>query len=236
MAVVLWLIVPIDAARSTSLPRTGPEPFRIRWFHYLAFKIAVALLIPLTYVSLLPILPLRQFRVPSGGMMPTLRVGDYFIVDRRTGALSSVALGDIVVFESPAEPGNEYVKRLAGLPGNVVEVRDGLLYVDGVDRSSAVAPAQRDAQTAETLGRHTYQVFTAPAPTLRTEVDFGPQRVPGDSLFVLGDNRWNSRDSRSIGAVPRRCLRGRVLRLHWSEDPRDKRIRWERVGMSLLER
>jgi signal peptidase I len=235
-SVVFLMFVPIDAALCARLAAPVVSTPKMRWLLYVAFIMAGVSLINLTPVWLLPILPLRESRVPTGAMIPTILIGDHIIVDRRLNARSSLTVGDIAVFESPDDPGKEYVKRLAGFPGSLVEVRAGLLYVDGVGRSSGIVQPNREGLVTEGLGPHTYQVRLSSAVLADQCQDWGPERVPEGAFFMLGDNRCYSRDSRSFGAVPTEYMRGRAVRLHWSQDPETKRVRWRRLGMSLLGR
>ena len=192
--------------------------------------------------------------IPSGSMRPTLLEGDVVLVDRLAYdlklPLTDVVLaplgvprrGDVVTFTSPAD-GARLIKRLVGLPGDVIELRDEVLLVNG-------SPAQYESprEVVEPVGsggrtvggvRLTERVagsertvqFLAGVPAMRS---FGPIVVPEDSYFFMGDNRDNSTDSRYIGAVPRRLLIGRAHRILVSADIKgDWLPRFERVGARI---
>lgn len=148
----------------------------------------------------------QQSKIPSGSMMDTLLVGDYIMVNRFVYAptsfdwehalLPSRALkrGDVVVFKFPDEPEVDYIKRVIGLPGDVVEVKQWAVYVNG-------EPVD-EPYLRETAGNY----------------DFGPQIVEPDNYFVMGDNRAHSEDSRRWGQVPRGLVKGRALLIWWSYD------------------
>jgi signal peptidase I len=149
----------------------------------------------------------QQSKIPSGSMEDTLLVGDYIMVNRFVYAPSSfdwerkllpareVRRGDVVVFKFPLEPEVDYIKRIVGLPGDTIELREGYLYVNG-----------RQAQ--ELYVNSAYR---------RTE-SFGPISVPVDAYFALGDHRDRSADSRVWGFVPRDLIKGRALLIWLSYD------------------
>lgn len=137
-------------------------------------------------------LAVETFRITTGSMVPTLRAGDRVLVDRLTYDLDDVRRGDVVAFEDPDSPGAVAIKRVVALPGDTVAIRAGRLVVDGV--------RQREAY----LG-----------PGLTGSDFFGPTEVPVGHLFVLGDNRPHSVDSRFAGPIPAGALVGRVVARVW---------------------
>src|SRR5690606_30920549 len=153
------------------------------WREYaetIAGAVIMALLI-MTFVA-------RAFTVDGPSMMPTLRHGERLLVDKLTYRFAEPQRGDIVVFRYPSDPRQHFIKRLIGLPGDTVEVRNGRVLVNGValEENYVLQPP---------LGR------------------YGPRTVPEGAYFVLGDNRNNSEDSRDprVGFVPRDHLVGRAL-------------------------
>jgi signal peptidase I len=178
--------------------------------------------------------------IPSGSMHPNLLEGDVVLVnhlaydakvpltEHALARLSEPKRGEIVVFYSP-EDGKRLIKRLIGVPGDTIEMRDKRLFVNGL-------PARYDtldaASVRETLGdsRHLIQWL----PVHREIDDFGPITIPADQYLMLGDNRDNSRDSRYIGLVPRRLLIGRAERVLVSADITGNWLpRFDRFGKSL---
>jgi len=161
----------------------------------------------------------QGFKVPSGSMLPTLQVGDYILASRIDYGIPRPVLrgwlwrygsprpGEIVVFGRSAEPDRLYVKRVAAVAGEIVEVRDGQLTVDG----------------------HQRDILPDWVHTGRLD-DFGPIRVPPGRLFVLGDNRDQSIDSRSWGPVDSSGIKGRVFLIYWSQSNSGGGVRWERLG------
>ena len=132
----------------------------------------------------------KAFRIPSASMEPTLMVGDRIWAMR----MASYSRGDIIVFRPPDRPGEDYVKRVAGLPGESLRLRGGRLFIGG----------RRVPEP--------WAILTPPGGPLR---DFGPVKVPADGYFVLGDNRDNSRDSRYFGPVARKAVFGKAYKRYW---------------------
>ena len=175
--------------------------------------------------------------IPSGSMRPTLLEGDVVLVDRLAYdfklPLSDTVLvelgtprrGDVVTFTSPKD-GVRLIKRLVALPGDVVEMRDEVLFINGVaadyrDATAVAEPADFGTMTpairaTEHLGDNEHMVQVLPAVAARRS--FGPLEVPEGNYFFLGDNRDNSADSRFIGVVPRHLLIGRAHRILVSAD------------------
>jgi signal peptidase I len=173
-------------------------------------------------------------QVPSGSMLPTVLIGDRIFVDKLAYDLkvpfTTVHLsvwgnprrGDIVVFYSPAD-GERLIKRVIGLPGDVIAMRDNHLIVDGeaVNYQARGAASGEDGQAQELLlerlgGKSHLMMITPQRPALRS---FAPVQVPDDAYLVMGDNRDNSNDSRFIGFIPRDAIVGRVSRVAFSLDP-----------------
>lgn len=190
--------------------------------------------------------------IPSGSMRPNLLEGDVVLVNRLAFdlklPLTDVILarigepqrGDVVTFSSPRD-GTRTIKRIVALPGDVVEMRDERLIINGRAASYAVLDqvvepvggTHADAlRLNETLGaaRHRIQVM----PQIAAARDFGPVAIPQDAFMVLGDNRDNSADSRFIGLIPRQKLIGRAERILVSADYLGNWMpRPERFGMAL---
>lgn len=132
----------------------------------------------------------EAFRVSSGSMAPTLRAGDHVLVDKLAYRIGDPRRGDLVAFRGVGD--GVMIKRAVGLPGDTVAVRDGVLHVNG-------------GRVAEPYVNY----------ELNDSNYFGPERVPEGSVFVMGDHRENSRDSREFGPVRREDLVGRVLLRIW---------------------
>lgn len=172
-----------------------------------------------------------SFRLPAGSMEPTLREGDYFITLPRSGG--AARHGDIVVLRWPVDESKSFVKRVLALPGDTVGMRGGVLYLNGaaIPEPYAVKTTPAASQGGSDFEwQRPYLVDQVSATSYQaTRDDWGPLIVPTDSLFVLGDNRDNSLDSRYWGFLPRKNVLSRPHRIYFSRDP-DDGIRWARIG------
>ncbi|RZI41254.1 signal peptidase I [Herbaspirillum sp. HC18] len=196
------------------------------------------------------------YGVPSGSMYPTLMIGDRIVTDRLAydvklpftdmivKSLADPQRGDIVTFTSP-DDGLRLVKRVVGLPGDVVEMRGEELTINGEKAAYAPAsgviasqlapdyPGQQLVLTEQIFGNH-YPIIVMPGRmALRS---FGPVTVPKGEYLMLGDNRDASKDSRYIGFVKRELITGQVKRVAFSLDT-DKYYlpRVGRFGTSLID-
>ena len=177
--------------------------------------------------------------VPSGSMNPTIVEGDRILVDKSAYGLripftttrltrgSDPQRGDIAIFSSP-EDGTTLVKRIVGLPGDTIEMRDDVLMINGVatDYDSAFAAADKDLPGATRRQDHHYLIEKLEGrphaimklPQHLAIRSFGPTTVPEGFYMALGDSRDNSKDSRYIGWVPRESIVGRAFKVAYSLD------------------
>ncbi|MEZ5925354.1 MAG: signal peptidase I [Hyphomicrobiaceae bacterium] len=186
----------------------------------------------------------KPYSQPSGSMEPTLLVGDYWLASTWAYWWSAPERGDVVVFDNPRSPAVQYVKRIVGLPSEVVQMRGGHVLINGralgYRRIADLVESDRNgnphsvAQFEEILpDRRSYRILDrAPdSPGDDTE-DF---QVPAGHYFMLGDNRDNSSDSRfpqTMGMVPASNIRGRAAVIYYSlaDTARDgDDVRWSRV-------
>ena len=156
---------------------------------------------------------LQAYVVPTASMEDNILVGDHLVVNKfiyapGRGPLAHflperrVRQGDVFVFKFPEDPGRDFVKRAVALPGDLVEIRDKVVYVNQTPlREPGVTHADSRTYAA---GRRD---------------QFGPMRVPEDQVFALGDNRDQSNDSRFWGTVPVANVKGRALFVYWSAPP-----------------
>ena len=169
---------------------------------------------------------MQPFTIPSGSMLNTLLIGDCVLVNKFVYGVKvpftddylvnvgEPERGDVVVFEFPLDPSQDYIKRIVGVPGDVITVRDKQLYVNG----------QKPDEP--------YVIHTRPAGVMADEDNFGPFTVPAGEYFMMGDNRDDSYDSRKWGTVKRNALVGKAWRLYWSWE-NISNIRWGRIGEEI---
>jgi signal peptidase I len=182
---------------------------------------------------------LHFVRVPTASMANTVLPGDHLVVKKR--AFGEINRGDLIVFRYPADPGTYYLARVIGLPGETLEVRDRILFINGkqlMEQRVTVAPdVLFDSDHLEELsseGSGSYRVFyQANDDSIpRDDSKKGPFPIPMNEYFVMGDNRDNSEDSRYRGTVPREFIFGKPFMIYWSSKPdrQGGEARWDRVA------
>jgi signal peptidase I len=198
---------------------------RNHWFREYYEAILVAVIFTLfarTFVA-------QAFKIPTGSMENNLLVGDHLFVNKfiyaphwhtpldRLMPYRDVRRGDVVVFKYPQDPSRDFIKRAVAVAGDVVEVRAKQVFVNG---KAEVNPHEihKDPQT--------YPDSPLLPASLRNRDNFGPFRVPPDSVFCMGDNRDNSYDSRFWGPVPRDYFKGRALFIYWSYESPPNTQEW----------
>ena len=159
----------------------------------------------------------QAFKIPTGSMENNLLIGDHLLVNKFVFGPTPLAIGravlpvrpihrgDILVFKYPEEPDRDFIKRVIGLPGETIELKNKKIYVNN-------QPLDEPYVHFLTPPSSDYQEVTSY--DLRER--FGPVTVPADKYFVMGDNRDNSQDSRYWGFLPRDYVKGRALIIYWS--------------------
>ena len=171
-----------------------------------AAVVVVAVLVALAVQAWL----VKPYRIPSESMLDTLRPGDRVLVNRVVYRLRDPHRGEVIVFHYPRDPAVVFIKRVVGVPGDVLQVRDGRLYVNG--RRAADPHVHRtDGQADPTTAQAAIVGSTMHDPWSLAE----PYRVPDGAYFVMGDNRTDSDDSRDWGTVPRSAIVGEGLATYW---------------------
>jgi signal peptidase I len=222
----------------------------------------------------------EAFRIPSGSMIPALLVGDWLFVNKlvygphvpftniNLPGYSEPKRGEVVVFESPYQPdeaaiGNDptptLVKRLIAVSGDTIYMRDGLVYLNGIAQRQGFAAANNEKGDPNSVDplfawQKRYALTSSrfgPAPAQPTHDNWGPLVVPAGHIFMMGDNRYCSKDSRYWGVVPRKNVRGRPMFVYFSYRPGDEPspvctyetsdrplpfitdVRWGRIGTRI---
>lgn len=196
-----------------------------RWYVYILYIVIGIVIIPLITDNMLKYNTIKSYKIPSGAMKYTLLIGDHFIINRFIYGIKNPFTGriiipiekprreDIIVFQYLESPELDFLKRVVGIEGDVIEVRNKKLYVNDI------------------LVERDYAIHTDPhiIPAVYNKRDnFGPVIVPPDSLFVMGDNRDNSQDSRFRGFVNLDAVKGKAFLIYWSWD--NGNARWDRIG------
>jgi signal peptidase I len=168
---------------------------------------------------------IQAFKIRSGSMAPTLLNGDCIIVDKKARNLDRLARRDIIVFEFPKDPSKKFVQRIIGLPGETIEIRDKALFINGapIEENYTIYADPRILPA----GQGIFPLDAMPRD------NFGPITVPEDHLFVMGDNRDLSNDSRFWGFVAVSKVKGKVINIYWSWDKKRHQVRWNRIGKTM---
>jgi signal peptidase I len=195
-------------------------------FREYAEALAIAILLALFIRTFV----IQAFKIPSGSMKPTLIIGDHLLVnkfiygiripviDRFLIQFNKPKRGDILVFKWPKDESKDFIKRVVGIEGDVVEIKNDILYVNGgkIDTKYVAKYNDNDISDAdqyeELLGENKHYILDQ---FVKYE-DFGPVKIPENSVFVMGDNRDNSQDSRYWGFVTLNKIKGKALIIYWS--------------------
>ena len=137
----------------------------------------------------------QAYRIPTGSMIPTLKIGDHLISNKVVYKLREPLRGEVIIFIYPKNPRKTFVKRLIGLPGDKVRINDGKIFING-----------KQITISQIASRYYYPQ----GPYGENEV-----KVPKNSFYVLGDNTTNSNDSRFWGFVPEKNLAGKAQFIYW---------------------
>jgi signal peptidase I len=188
---------------------------------------AEALLVALLLALVIRTFVVQAFKIPSGSMLPTLQIGDHILVNKfvygprlevpltqfslgQLPGLRKPKPGDVVVFIWPKDRSKDFIKRVVAVEGETIDIRNRQVYVDGQPRD--------DPHSSWATAR------------IGPNEHYGPFTVPAGHVFVMGDNRDQSYDSRFWGPVPIGDIKGQALIIYWSWDGPDRWVRWERIG------
>ncbi|SVB75286.1 uncharacterized protein METZ01_LOCUS228140 [marine metagenome] len=226
--------------------------------------IARSVVLALLLFSLVKTLVLEAFKIPTSSMASTLLPGDFVLVNKAvygTRISSDWGIpgwndperGDVVVFQPPHDPLRNYVKRVIAEPGDIIEMRDGTVFVNGESfvedylNNSLVSTQNVDVRHSDMDWQVGYWV-NSDSMAIRDRQDryrpsrdnWGPLRVPMGEFFVLGDNRNDSEDSRYWGFVVRSSIQGKAWFIYYSAEPRHNNyrswlntLRWDRIGKRI---
>ena len=178
----------------------------------------------------------QAFKIPTGSMENNLLIGDHLLVnkfvlgptvwpmERALLPIGTIRRRDVLVFKYPEEPDRDFIKRVIGLPGETLEVREKKVYINGspLDEPYAhhLTPAADESQYHEVT-------------SFDVRERYGPVTVPPNQYFMMGDNRDNSQDSRYWGFLPRENIKGRALLIYWSYEAERQDYQDEGAGATV---
>ena len=209
---------------------------------------AEAIVVAMLLAFAIRVFVVQAFKIPSGSMIPTLLIGDHILVSKLSYGLqwpadckfrksfppvncySSITVvkfgeperGDIIVFRYPEDEEKDFIKRIVGLPGDTIQIRNKVVYVNNVPLDDKAYTQRVDPGIIDG--------------SVNPRDNFGPVPVPAGSYFVMGDNRDQSLDSRFWGYVSAQKIRGKAFRIYWSWSGQgrwEQWVRWERLGKAI---
>jgi signal peptidase I len=178
----------------------------------------------------------QAFKIPTGSMEETLLIGDHLLVnkfvfgptesavERTLLPIGTITRRDVLVFKYPEEPERDFIKRVIGLPGETVELREKKVYINGTPLEEPYV----HFLTAPSVPSELHEVTS-----FDVRERYGPVTVPPNHYFVMGDNRDNSQDSRYWGFLPRSYVKGRALVIYWSYESGREDYLDEGLGASI---
>jgi len=188
---------------------------------------AEAILIALLLALFIRTFVVQAFKIPSGSMLNTLLIGDHILVNKFIYGIKNPfnghtwvpvekpERGDVIVFEYPLNPKQDYIKRVIGVEGDRIEIKDKKIYLNGEPQNEP----------------YTIYLDNKIIPAgIQDRDNMAPITVPPHSLFVMGDNRDNSYDSRFWKFVDLDEVKGQAFILYWSWDKNNHSVRWSRIG------
>ena len=215
-----------NASAGTSGPSKPPKGKLRENIEALVIAIILALFIRAFVV--------QAFKIPSGSMKNTLLIGDYILVNKfiygvkipftdiTAIPIKKPKRGEIIVFKFPQDPTKDFIKRVVGVGGDTVEIKDKTVYING--------EPQEDGFTVHSDSRIFSNPNMFPQDLLRRD-NLAPTKIPQDKLFVMGDNRDESNDSRFWGFVDVSAVKGKAFIIYWSWNKHKKiGVRWDRLG------
>ncbi|RUM34190.1 MAG: signal peptidase I [Desulfobulbus sp.] len=188
-----------------------------KWWAYLSLYIFFGIILTSLAQNYTRNNLIQAFKIPAGSMLPTLEIGDHLLVDKSIYKKNRIQRGDIIVFPMPDKPELDYIKRVIALPGDTIEIVNKVVFINGKQQDHAYS-IHRDTRVLEK--------GTSPRD------NFGPIKIPAGNVFVMGDNRDNSFDSRFYGFIPIKTVKGKFAQIYWSWDRKSSSVRWYRIGKS----
>jgi len=209
---------------------------------------AEAIVLAMLLAFAIRVFVVQAFKIPSGSMIPTLLIGDHILVSKLSYGLQwpgdckfrvsfppvtcytshpvvsfgEPRRGDVIVFRYPEDEEKDFIKRIVGLPGDVIEIRNKVVHINGQPLDDKAFTQRVDPGTINGA--------------INPRDNFGPVTVPEGSYFVMGDNRDQSLDSRFWGYVRAEKIRGKAFRIYWSWSGHGDWkhwVRWERIGQAI---
>jgi len=208
-----FLYICFDAVRNSSkLKQIILKPYN-KWYFYIIIALVSGFVINPSYRNFIKHNIVQAYRIRSSGMEPTLLVNDHIVTSKFVYNYKGPIRGGVIVFVYPEDPRKDFVKRIIALPGEKVEIKNKKIFIN-------------DKPITDPWGVYRERDGPFVPGDLRPRDNYGPRVVPSNSLFVLGDNRDNSQDSRYWGFIDLSAVKGKVLYIYWAKNK-------NRIGMNV---
>ena len=188
-----------------------------------------AIIIALVLALFIRTFVVQAFKIPSGSMEPTLLIGDHILVNKfiygitipftdfKIAQIYNPKRNDVVVFKFPGDPSKDFIKRVIAIEGDQVQIKDKRIFINGIPINDKYGVYREKRIIKGEAGQ-------------ANRDNYGPQKVPPNKLFVMGDNRDRSYDSRFWGFVDVKKVKGKAFLIYWSWESFLRNIRWSRIG------
>ncbi|MBF0203197.1 MAG: signal peptidase I [Desulfamplus sp.] len=219
IVIVYFICCLIDAIKLSKANKAAYELKKYnRWYFYLIFWILSAFVIQPVASNAIKKNLIQAYKIPASSLEPTLLIGDHLLAKKNTIIKSEFKKGDIIIFPYPEDPSKDFIKRIVAVGGETIKIVDKKVFVNG------------------TLINEPYVIHKDPTiipENFSTRDNLPLFKVPNGSLFVMGDNRDNSHDSRFWGVVKNSDVKGKASIIYWSWNKEGYTIRWDRIGTTI---
>ena len=219
VAFFIFLFIIIDAIRGAKRMK---DPYHRKvynkWYIYLLTILVVQGVDYSVQLSINNTL-VKPYRIPTASMEPTLQTGDFILNNKLSYCAHNPERGDVIIFQYPSNEKLIYVKRIVGIPGDTLEIKDKEVYMNG---------CRLDEPYVKHIDSHILPAGAGPRD------NYGPLVVPPNEYFIMGDNRDNSLDSRYLGTVDRIKIKGKPSLIYWSWSGKFPFVRFGRIGKRIL--
>lgn len=189
-----------------------------KWYVYLGCWILASFILQPIVSTAIKAYFVEAYKIPAASLKPTLLVGDFILARKSFAARQEIKRGDLIIFPLPHDPSKDFIKRVVAMGGETIEILDKKLFVNG------------------NFVQEPYVIFTDPKIIPKDygpRDNLGPLTIPEDALFVMGDNRDQSNDSRFFGIIKKATVKGKACAIYWSWDKENFKIRWDRIGKTI---
>lgn len=189
-----------------------------RWYVYLGCLVLATFVIQPVVGSSIKVLLFQAYKIPAGSLKPTLLIGDHILAKKFLAVKKGINRGDMIIFLFPEDASKDFIKRVVATGGETIEIVNKKVFING------------------NLLKEPYVIYTDPKIIPKGSMprdNFGPVAVPDDAVFVMGDNRDNSYDSRFWGFVEKAAVKGKTHTIYWSWDKERFKVRWNRIGKKI---